>query len=339
MGSPIPKETDRSGRQMTLHTTVIIPNYNGKEYLNNCLLSLEQCIPFDFEILVVDNGSTDGSVSLLKKKFPHIRSVFLKDNTGFAGAVNVGLAGTVTEYAILLNNDTTVEPDFVAKMESAIEKKRNTFSVSARMMSMQEPSLLDGAGDLYCALGWAFALGKGKPAGQYYRRFTEIFSACGGAVIYRMKYLKQIGFFDENHFAYLEDTDIGYRALIYGYRNYYEPEAVCYHAGSGSTGSRYNEFKIKLSSRNSIYLIYKNMPVFQVVLNLPFLLIGYLIKLLFFMKKGYGGTYCRGLAEGFRLSISEEGRKHKISFWGKHLPQYLKIQILLWLNMFRRITG
>lgn len=322
-----------------MKTTIIIPNYNGIEYLEACLTSLQKCEPYNFHIIVVDNGSTDGSVQLLKEKFPRVDSIFLSENTGFAPAVNRGLERTSTQYALLLNNDILVEPDFVKQMEQAIERYENCFSVSAKMLQMHNRELLDGAGDLYCALGWAFALGKGKNAADHYTKPAQIFSSCGGAVIYRMDILNKIGFFDENHFAYLEDVDLGYRAKIHGYDNFYEPSAVVYHAGSASSGSRYNEFKTRLASRNSIYIILKNMPLLQIIINLPFLLLGFLTKIAFFTKKGHGDTYCKGLLNGFKLYFSEEGKKHKIPFKFCNLLNYMKIQLELYYNILRRITG
>lgn len=322
-----------------MKTTVIIPNYNGKEYLRQCLRSLAQCELCDFRTIVVDNGSTDGSVELLKEEFPWVEAVFLTENTGFAPAVNRGLEKTSTQYGLLLNNDTTVEPDFVKKMEEALDTHTDAFSVSAKMVMMQDKRLLDGAGDLYCALGWAFALGKGKKVSECYTKPARVFSSCGGAVIYRMDVIREIGLFDENHFAYLEDVDIGYRARIAGYSNWYEPAAVVYHAGSGFSGSRYNEFKVDLSSRNSIYLILKNMPFLQIAINLPFLLLGFLAKTVFFVKKGYGHTYCKGLGKGFSLYFSEEGKKHKVRFKMKNLPHYLRIEWELLYNILRRIIG
>ena len=322
-----------------MKTTVIIPNYNGKEYLRQCLLSLSKCEPADFHTIVVDNGSTDGSVELLKEEFPHVEAILLDGNTGFAPAVNRGLEKTKTPYGLLLNNDTTVEPDFVQKMQEALDSHKDAFSVSAKMLMMQDETLLDGAGDLYCALGWAFALGKGKKAAEHYTKEAKIFSSCGGAVIYRMDVLEKIGLLDENHFAYLEDVDIGYRARIEGYSNWYEPKAVVYHAGSGFSGSRYNEFKVNLSSRNSIYLILKNMPLLQIVLNLPFLLAGFLIKILFFAKKGHGNTYCKGLIKGFALYFSKEGKGKKVRFRFKNFMNYVRIEWELIYNIFRRFFG
>lgn len=322
-----------------MKTTIIIPNYNGIEYLENCLRSLQKCEPADFHTIVVDNGSTDGCVELLKDKFATVEAIFLSENIGFAPAVNRGLEFVQTPYALLLNNDITVEPDFVLRMEEAMDAHKNCFSVSAKMLQMHNPELLDGAGDLYCALGWAFALGKSKTAKDYYTKQAKIFSSCAGAAIYRMDILTEIGFFDENHFAYLEDVDLGWRARLAGYENRYEPSAIVYHAGSGFSGSRYNEFKINLSSRNSIYLILKNMPLLQILINLPFLILGFLTKIAFFIKKGHGKIYCKGLLNGFKLFFSPEGRPHKIPFKLCNLKNYIIIELELLWNIIRRFIG
>lgn len=327
---------ERRGAQR-VKTTVIIPNYNGKEYLRKCLRSLEGNDEIDFLTIVVDNGSTDGSVEMLKEEFPQVESIFLPENTGFAAAVNRGIERARTEYVLLLNNDTSLWPYFISSMEEPMDQDKKTFSASARMIMMNQKRMLDGAGDQYCALGWAHARGKGQDAFYTHGERTKIFSSCAGAAIYRMDVLKKIGLFDENHFAYLEDVDIGYRAKIYGYHNVYEPAAVCYHAGSASSGSRYNEFKISLSSRNSIYLILKNMPFLQILLNLPFLLIGFLTKIVFFAIKGYGHTYCKGLLEGFSLYFSKEGRKHKVPFLWRNLPHYVGIEVELLVNICKMV--
>ena len=183
-------------------------------------------------------------------------------------------------------------------------------------------------------------------AGQFDETLTRpliagapVFAACGGAAIYRKNLFSVIGDFDENHFAYLEDIDIGYRAKISGFANYYEPGAIVYHAGSAVSGSRYNEFKVKLSSKNSIYLIYKNMPILQILLNLPFLTAGIIIKSFFFARKGMGKTYWKGIWEGIRLCCTKEGKKNKVPFRPECLGNYVRIQLELWGNMIRRLTG
>ena len=129
--------------------------------------------------------------------------------------------------------------------------------------------------------------------------------------------------------------DVGYRARIHGYENWYAPDAMVYHVGSGTSGSRYNQFKIRYSSRNNIYLIYKNMPVLQIIINLPFLVVGFGIKILFFALKGFGREYIAGIKNGFQISRKNQ----KVSIKLRNLPNYLKIQLELWVNIFRRFRG
>lgn len=320
-----------------MKAVVVIPNYNGIKYLRNCLDSLQKQSTSDFGVLVVDNGSTDGSYELLSE-YPDVKRIRFDENLGFCAAVNAGIRAADTPYVILLNNDTIVKKQFVEKLILAMEKDDSLFSASAKMLNMQNPAVIDDAGDCYCALGWAFARGKGKTA-EKYSDPREVFSSCGGAAIYRRRIFEQIGYFDELHFAYLEDLDIGYRAKIYGYRNCFEPGAEVLHAGSGFSGSKYNKFKVNFSSANSVYIIEKNMPGLQILLNLPFLLAGFLIKILFFAFKGLGPTYVKGLFRGMKMGFSEEGRKHRVRFQKKNLKNYAGIQLELWKNTVLRFTG
>ncbi|MGN0376594.1 MAG: glycosyltransferase family 2 protein [Suilimivivens sp.] len=319
----------------TISTTVVIPNYNGMRYIGDCLDSVlaGSSVP---EVVVVDNGSTDGSCEFIREKYPRIRLLALEENTGFSHAVNVGIEEADTKYVFLLNNDTVLDKKCVEELERAMENADGCFSVGAKMINMRFPEKIDDAGDFYCALGWAYARGKDREASKY-GKSGRIFSACAGAALYRKELFETVGLFDEAHFAYLEDIDIGYRANISGYRNEFAPKAIVYHAGSGVSGSRHNPFKVDLTARNSIYLIYKNMPVLQVILNLPFLLAGYLVKFLFFSKKGMGKVYLKGIGKGFRLSFSKEGKERKIRFQIKNFPHYLWIQWQLWINTVRRI--
>ncbi len=329
-------EAQKAERKATAaQASVVIPNFNGMQYIGSCLRSLYACEETAFSVIVVDNGSKDGSADYIEKEFPQAELIRFPENRGFSAAVNAGILAAKTPYVILLNNDTTVEKYFVSTLVRAIGRNERYFSVGAKMVSMQNPDIIDDAGDYYCAFGWAFARGKGKPARRY-RLPCDIFAACGGAAIYRREALCGLGLFDEAHFAYLEDIDIGYRARLYGYRNRYAPDAVVRHAGSGASGSRYNAFKIRLSSRNSVYLIAKNMPPLQILLNLPFLLCGFFLKFLFFAKRGYGKLYAQGLWKGLLLSLSGRGRKRRIPFERSRLRQYLRIEGELLYNLFVR---
>ncbi len=313
--------------------SVIIPNYKGAELIRPCLDSLREQTFKDLEIIVSDNLSDDGSADIVEKEYPEVRLIRLLQNFGFSRAVNEGLKISKAEYVILLNNDTRVHKDFVLKLVSAIEKDENIFSVASKMLQMKAEDKIDGAGDLYCALGWAFARGKDKSALRYNKR-QNVFAACGGAAIYRRRILDEIGWFDEFHFAYLEDVDIGYRARIMGYKNIYEPEAVVYHLGSGATGSRHNDFKVRLSARNNMYIIMKNMPTLQIILNLPLLILGFGVKALFFILTGHGRAYLSGIKRGYLLC--REGRKYPVSM--DHFKNYVVIQLELYLNTLKRFT-
>ena len=317
-----------------MEVSVVIPNFNGIAFLDSVLASLEGQTLNNFEVTLVDNGSTDGSCSFVTANYPWVHLIELSENFGFCGAVNAGIRAAKAPYVLLLNNDTEVKEDFVEEMLAAIRRHKNAFSCGARMVQYHDRDKLDDVGNYYCALGWSFARGRGKDI-HAYETEDRIFSACAGAAIYRKKILEKIGYFDEEHFAYLEDTDIGYRARIYGYENWYAPKAIVYHVGSGTSGSRYNQFKTRYSSRNNIYLIYKNMPLLQIILNLPFLVAGFLVKFLFFAVKGMGKEYAAGIKNGFSISMKNK----KVPFRMKHLPNYCKIQLELWINIVRRFRA
>ena len=317
-----------------MNVSIVIPNYNGEKYLRECVEAVNAQTLKDIELVIVDNGSTDLSLDIVKELRPDARIIKLDKNYGFSRAVNEGIRAAFAPYVILLNNDTRVLPDFAGELYNAIRSDKGIFSVNAKMLQMYNPHLIDSAGDMYCCLGWAYARGKDKPETRYGKR-TDIFSSCAGAAIYRKSVFDVIGYFDEAHFAYLEDIDVGYRARIKGYRNVYEPRAVVYHAGSGMSGSRYNEFKISLSSRNNVYVAYKNMPLVQLLLNLPFLIVGFLVKTVFFVRKGEGATYVKGIMKGIRMCTPDK----KYPYSKRNLLNYVKIQLELWRNTVLRFIG
>ena len=231
--------------------TIVIPNWNGKKYLKKCLDSLMCQSIGQVPVIVVDNGSEDGSPELLKKEYPWVQLICMDQNYGFCRAVNTGIQAAETEYVVLLNNDIVTDKDFVKYLLLRAEANPRLFSCQSKMLQMDRTDHIDNAGDEYCALGWAYTRGKDSEAG-YFDKAEQIFSSCGGAALYRKTVFEQIGLFDEAHFAYLEDVDIGYRAKICGYENWYEPKSVVYHKGSAATGSRHNAFKVLHASRNNI---------------------------------------------------------------------------------------
>ncbi len=325
-----------------MKTTVIIPNWNGLEFLKRCLESLKAQTT-EHALIIVDNGSEDGSRDYLRSKafrqsFPGVRCFLLPKNTGFCHAVNLGVKKAATDYVFLLNNDARLKEDCLERLEEAMEWCPGAFGVQCLMLN-GEGSRIDSAGDQYCALGWAFSRARGRAyaeergAEEPEKEPREIFSACGGASLYNRKLYLKLGGMDEAHFAYLEDVDLGYRARLFGYRNYLCPGAVCFHEGSASTGSTHNPFKVYHASRNNLYLLGKNMPLPQLALNLPLLTAGSLIKLLYFSTKGMGGEYAAGQVKGICMLLSGKGKNRKRPGFISHIPLYLGIEINLCHNI------
>lgn len=310
--------------------TVIIPNYNGKSMLESCFKSLEN--QGYSEVIIVDNGSQDGSAEYIKENHPEFTLIENQENLGFSKAVNQGIKASKTDYVFLLNNDVELEENCLSNLMKCIQKDDSIFAVATKMVQYHDRSKLDDAGDEYTILGWTKKTGEDKSS-DLYTSGREIFSACAGAALYRKNIFDKIGYFDENFFAYMEDVDIGYRARIHGYKSVYCPKAVVYHRTSATSGSRYNQFKIWLAARNNVYVPFKNMPWPQLAVNFIFLLFGYLIKYLFFLQKKQGKYYLEGLKEGFNSLDKIE----KVRYNKENLGNYFKIEWLLIKNMFKYI--
>ena len=323
-----------------MKVSVVTPNYNGLKFLNSYFETLLIQSRFIEEIIIIDNASTDGSVEFIEgfinsSSYPiDIRLIRNEDNLGFAPAVNQGIELAKCEYIYSINNDIELEwnclEEIIKAMEDSIKLGENPFSIQSKMIQHYNRDLIDDAGDEYTILAWTKKMGDGEPIERYNEK-REIFSSCAGAALYRKSVLEKIGLFDENFFAYVEDVDLSYRAQIYGYRNYFCPESIVYHYGSGTSGSRYNEFKIRLAARNNVFLIYKNFPTVQKIVNFIFLFIGFLIKYLFFVKKGHGSVYLDGLKEGLKY----RKKINKTPFLRENWKNYFKIEWKLIKNTFK----
>lgn len=328
---------DRSDR-LTDKVTVVIPNFNGSDELEGCIASvLEETDPS--HVIVVDDGSADGSADSTDVDHPGIRVIRCDENMGFAHAVNLGIAEADTPYVFLLNNDTRVEKGAVRALCEAMEQGgERVFSVGARMLSRREPVRIDNCGDLYCILGWAFSPGRdGDPS--WYLKKSRVTTACAGAALYRRDVIESLGMFDEAHFCYLEDVDLGIRARLRGYINLYEPAAVVYHTGSATSGSRHNAFKVKLTAGNNLYLQYKNFPAPALVLCAPWFFAGMLIKALYFARKGLLGAYMEGLSDGVGKIRGNPGRKLSVEGGDIRIKELLVLLFEMHINLIRRISG
>lgn len=289
--------------------SVVIPNYNGEKYIDECMSALRKQREQNFEVILVDNASEDNSIAAFEAYNDlNIRTITLDENYGFSRAVNEGIKASESEYVILLNNDTHVGKNFVGALVDAMDEDDNIFSAQAHMLQYSDRTITDSAGDYFCALGWGFSRGKDEKASKFTER-RDVFSSCAGAAIYRKSVFETIGYFDEVFFAYLEDMDIGYRAKLHGYRNVFVPEAKVLHVGSGSSGSRYNEFKTKLAARNSMLVMYKNFAGWQFFVNIPFIFAGIILKSAFFAKQKLLKAYLKGILEAFVTAGKVERQK------------------------------
>jgi len=245
---------------MPKRVTVIIPNWNGREMLEIVLSSLAEQEYDDFSVLVVDNGSDDGSVEYVRERWPDVDVLALPENVGFAPAVNRGIEATGAEYVALLNNDMEVTPTWLGELVLELDRHPEAGSVTSKLLSFHDRDVLDGAGDVLTWSGNANRRGQGELDSGQYDQPGDVFSACGGAALYRRSALREVGLFDEDFFAYLEDVDWGFRAQLRGWKCRYVPSSVAYHVGAATT-SRQGGLEVFLARRNQLALVVKNLPL------------------------------------------------------------------------------
>ena len=237
--------------------SVIIPNWNGAHHLPVCLDSLRCQTMDDVETIVVDNGSTDGSLQLLDHRYPEVHVLPLGKNRGFAGACNVGIEIARGSIVALLNNDTEADPRWLEEVVSAFERHPEVGIVASKMLLYDQRHTLHAAGDFYRVDGTPGNRGIWQMDEGQYDDEEYVFSACGGSAAYRATMLREVGFLDEAFFFSCEDVDLAWRAQLVGWRCYYVPRAVVYHklsaTGGGPTASYYD-------GRNCIYVLIKDYP-------------------------------------------------------------------------------
>lgn len=319
---------------ISMKVSVVTPNYNGKDFLYAYFESLIKNSNEIGEVIIVDNGSRDGSQEFIrnyreKVDFP-IVLIENSQNLGFAEAVNQGISKARYDYIFSLNNDTVVEKSAILELLNLLNTEERIFSVSSKMVQFNNPKLIDDAGDDYTLLAYTKKRGNNQNLNKFIE-VSEVFSSCAGAALYRKDLLEELGGFDSEFFAYMEDVDLGYRARVNGYKNMFCPNAIVYHMGSATTGSQYNEFKVRLAARNNVWVVYKNLPIPQKIVNVLFLFLGFLIKYIFFLKKGFGPIYLNGLKEGLRT----RNKIKKVEFKSKNWKNYFKIEYELIKNTFK----
>ena len=276
-------------RNLPLIFTVIL-NWNGKEYLYPCVRSVtEQTYP-NMEMILVDNASTDGSVEYIKNLFPNLHIIINRKNLGYGGGNNRGIREAKGRYIFILNSDTEIEKDCLELLWKCIETDQKIGVTTPKILLYDRRDTIDAAGLTIYLDGLSIGRGRLEPQEKYCRR-EEIFFGSGCASLFRKEMLEEIGLFDEDFFAYAEDTDLGWRARLAGWKACYEPEAIVYHHHSKKFGT-YSSTKAFLVERNRIWVAWKNFP-------LPILYLWPLYTLWRYFYQGIGALIQRGASGRF----------------------------------------
>lgn len=303
--------------------SVVIPNWNGKKYLRDCIVSLREQTYNNLEIIVVDNASTDDSVEYLQKSFPEIKVIKHSKNFGFGAANNTGIRAAQGKYIMMLNNDTRLEPKCIGELKKSIDKDEKFGACASKILLEYENNLVDVAGIVVCLDG--LSIGRGRlESGDKFNEEEEVFFASDCACLYRKEMLDDIGLineiYDEDFFAYADETDMGWRAQLAGWKCIYNPEAVVYHLHSASSSS-YSPLKAFLVERNRIWVAVKNFPISFLILGIFYTILRYFYQALGALTgKGAAGRFTKE-ANKFKL-INILIRANVSAFLG--LPKMLK---------------
>jgi GT2 family glycosyltransferase len=305
--------------------TVVVVNFNGGENLRRCLEQLAVQTVRPERIIVVDNASTDGSLTTcqaLVAKEPLLadRTIFdeVRSNIGFAAACNRGIAGATTEFIALLNPDAFPEPGWLAAILAAAAAHPECAAFGSRQMLAGKPGHLDGIGDRWHISGLSWREGHGRPVEPADLTPREIFSPCAAAAVYRRAAVNDVGGFDEDYFCFGEDVDLGYRLRLRGYRSRSVPDAVVEHIGGGSTPSATATY---LGHRNTLWTLVKDTPWPLLAVSL----LGHgcqsILGAVVLGCRGQGQAFLRGKWDALRgLPAAWRKRRHvqagrKVSTW------------------------
>jgi GT2 family glycosyltransferase len=245
--------------------SVVVVNWNGLRFLDRCLGAvLAQQLEGGFEVVLVDNGSTDGSVEHVRANHPAVRVVESRRNLGFSAGADLGIAASRGRHIVLLDNDTEVRPGWLSALVAAAENDQGVGAVDCKVLFREPAGTINSAGLMMVPDGRTIGRGFGESDTGQYDQPAEVFGACTTASLFRRRMLEEVGVLDSAFFAYLDDTDLSWRMRLAGWRILYEPKAVVEHVSNG-TGGRASDFLLFRVNRNRLFLLVKNAPTGRVL--------------------------------------------------------------------------
>jgi GT2 family glycosyltransferase len=280
--------------------TVAVLSYDGRHLLEVILPSIARQTFRDFEVVVVDNGSCDDTVSWLREQWPAVELISLQQNIGVTAALNVCARAGRAPLVGLFNNDLELEPECLGELVSALREHPEAGWAGTKLLDFEQRDVLDGAGDVFTWAATGGRRGHGQPDRGQFDRPRTIFGACGGAAVYRRTALEQVGAFDEDFFAFYEDVDWNLRAQLAGFSCRFVPSAVAYHMGSATIGKGLSDFTRYHLWRNTLWIIAKDIPTAALLRHAPQLILGQLVNLAVAVRDRKLGVWLRVWRDGLR---------------------------------------
>jgi GT2 family glycosyltransferase len=278
--------------------SIVVVSWNGRQYLDPCLRAAQTQRDVNAEIILVDNGSSDGTTAHVRASFPDVRLVTLRANYGFAAGSNAGAREARGEYVAFLNNDTVADPGWLSALRAGVDPGSRSLLVTSRIVYMHDPSTIDSAGDGAFRWGGAYKRLHGERA-EKGGQPLEVFGVCGAACLMPKAVFDELGGFDEQFFVSHEDVDLSYRARLRGYRCRYVPDAIVRHHGSATLGT-ISAFAVFHGQRNLEWVFLKNTPGALLLRTLPGHLLYNTAAAAHFARLGLLGTFLR--AKGAALA-------------------------------------
>jgi GT2 family glycosyltransferase len=269
--------------------TVVIVNWNGAKFIGQCLDALTRQSVLPQEVIVVDNASTDESLSIINR-YPNVKLIALTHNSGFAHANNLAIsqANKQSTWIALINPDAFADPTWLEELMNAALENPDFSVIGSQLVMDLDPNKLDGVGDVYHVSGRVWRSGHGRTRDSYSNERKEIFSACAAAALFNKQALVSAGGFDEDYFCYVEDVDLGFRLRLLGFRCLYEPKSIARHIGSGTSSGQHSDFAAYYGHRNIVWTFVKNMPGMLFWLFVPLHIAMNCLSVLYLCIRGQG---------------------------------------------------